>query len=59
VICALRQVNGQVKEDEIGKAYSTSGDKLNSYDLLVGTPEGKRSLRRTKCKWMGNIKIDL
>jgi hypothetical protein len=26
--------------------------------LLVGKPEGKRSLGRLRCKWMDNIKMD-
>jgi hypothetical protein len=25
----------------------------------VGKPEGKRPLRRTMCKWVDNIKMDL
>jgi hypothetical protein len=27
--------------------------------LLVGKPEGKRPLRRPRCRWMDNIKMDL
>jgi hypothetical protein len=30
----------------------------NAYGLLVGRPEGKRPLRRLRCRWMDNIKID-
>jgi hypothetical protein len=25
----------------------------------VGKPEGKRPLRRTRCRWVDNIKMDL
>jgi hypothetical protein len=35
------------------------GEKRNTYRLLVGIPEGKRPLRRPKCRWVGNIKVDL
>jgi hypothetical protein len=37
------------------------GEKRNTYRILVGKPEGKRSLgrpRRTR-RWVDNIKIDL
>jgi hypothetical protein len=29
------------------------------YRVLVGRPEGKRSLGRTRCRWEDNIKMDL
>jgi hypothetical protein len=31
----------------------------NAYMILVGKPEGKRSLGRPKRRWVDNIKIDL
>jgi hypothetical protein len=34
------------------------GEKRNAYRLLVGKPEGKRSLRRSKRRWVNNIKLD-
>jgi hypothetical protein len=34
-------------------------EKRNAYTLLVGKPEGRRSLGRPKSKWVDNIKIDL
>jgi hypothetical protein len=33
-------------------------EKRNAYRILVGEPEGKRSLGRPKCRWQDNIKID-
>jgi hypothetical protein len=30
-----------VREDEMGWAYSTNGEKRNAYRILVGKPEGK------------------
>jgi hypothetical protein len=35
------------------------GEKRNVYRLLVGKPEGKRSLGRLRRRWIDNIKIDL
>jgi hypothetical protein len=35
------------------------GEKRNVYRLLVEKPEGKRPLGRPRCRWMGNIKMDL
>ena len=31
----------------------------NAYRVLVGKPEGKRPLGRTRRRWEGNIKMDL
>jgi hypothetical protein len=33
-------------------------EKRNAYRILVGKPEGKRSLRRSIHKWVDNIKMD-
>jgi hypothetical protein len=35
------------------------GETRNAYRILVGKPEGKRSLRRPRRRWVDNIKIDL
>jgi hypothetical protein len=35
------------------------GEKRNVYRLLVGKPEGKRPLGRSRCRWIDNIKMDL
>jgi hypothetical protein len=35
------------------------GDKRNMYRLLIGKPEGKRPLGRTRHRLMDNIKMDL
>jgi hypothetical protein len=34
------------------------GEKRNAYRILVGKPEGKRPLGRTRHRWEGNIKMD-
>jgi hypothetical protein len=31
----------------------------NAYRILVGKPEGKRTLGRSRCRWVDNIKMDL
>jgi hypothetical protein len=33
--------------------------KRNAYGILVGKPEGKRPLGRSRRRWVDNIKIDL
>jgi hypothetical protein len=35
------------------------GEKRNAYRILVGKPEGKRPLGRTRHRWVDNIKMDL
>jgi hypothetical protein len=35
------------------------GEKRNAYRILVGMPEGKRPLGRSRRRWVGNIKMDL
>jgi len=35
------------------------GDRRGAYRLLVGKPEGKRPLRKSKHTWKNNIKMDL
>jgi hypothetical protein len=36
-----------------------TGEKRNTYRLLVGKPEGKRPLGRPRRRWVDNIKMDL
>jgi hypothetical protein len=43
----------------MGRACSTNGEKRNAYRMLVGIPEGKRPLGRTRHRWVDNIKMDL
>jgi hypothetical protein len=35
------------------------GEKRNAYRILVGKPEGRRLLGRSRRRWVDNIKIDL
>jgi hypothetical protein len=43
----------------MGGACSADGDERGVYSVLVGKPEGKRPLRRPRCRWEDNIKADL
>jgi hypothetical protein len=43
----------------MGRACSTHGEKRNSCTVLVGKPEGKRSLGRHRRRLEDNIKMDL
>jgi hypothetical protein len=36
-----------------------TGEKRNTYRILVGKPEAKRPPGRPRCRWADNIKIDL
>jgi hypothetical protein len=42
----------------MGGPFSANGEKRNAYRLLVGKPEGKRSLGRPRRRWVDNIKMD-
>jgi hypothetical protein len=39
--------------------YHEWGEKRNAYRILLGTPEGNRSLGRPIRRWMDNIKMNL
>jgi hypothetical protein len=35
------------------------GEKRNAYKTVVGEPEVMRPVRRPRCRWVDNIKMDL
>ena len=35
------------------------GERRGIYRVLVGKPEGKRTLGSSRCRWEDNIKMDL
>jgi hypothetical protein len=39
--------------------WHTWGRGRGVYRVLVGRPEGKGPLRRLRCRWEDNIKLDL
>jgi len=40
-------------------ALAHMGERRGIYRVLVGQPEGKRPLRRPRCRWEDNINMDL
>jgi hypothetical protein len=43
----------------LGGARSTNGEKRNAYRLLAEKPERRRPLRRPRCRWLDNIRVEL
>jgi hypothetical protein len=43
----------------LSKACSTHGEKRNANRILVGKPEGKRPVGRSRHRWECNVKMDL
>jgi len=41
------------------RTCSTHGDMRNAYKILVGKPEGRRPLEKTKRRWEDNMRMDL
>jgi hypothetical protein len=35
------------------------GEKRNAYRILLGMPEGNIPVVRPRCRWLGNIKMEL
>ena len=35
------------------------GERRGAYRVLVGKPEGRKSLERPRRRWVSNIKMDL
>jgi hypothetical protein len=40
-------------------ACSMNGTKRHAFRILVGKPEGKRPLRKLRCRWVDNIEMVL
>ena len=34
------------------------GEEMGVFRVLVGRPEGKRPLRRPRCRWVDNVRMD-
>jgi hypothetical protein len=47
-----------MKEAEMDVSCSAHGRNENPYKILVGIPEGKRSMK-PRCRWEGNIRMDV
>jgi hypothetical protein len=48
-----------IVKDVMGGACSIHGEVSNAYNILVGKPEGKRSLGRPRCRWEDNRRVYL
>jgi hypothetical protein len=49
----------KIEKNEMGGACSVYGERSSIYRVLVGKPEGKRSLGRLRSRWENNIKMGL
>jgi hypothetical protein len=54
LIIRIRSYRGLIRSLVVVYVYKT-----NVYRILVGKPEGKRSLGRPRRRWIDNIKMDL
>jgi hypothetical protein len=52
-------VGDKIEKNETGRACSADGEGKGVYRVLVGKPEGKRTLERPRRIWEDNIKMDL
>jgi len=43
----------------VGLSLTRMGEERGVYRVLVGKPEGRRSLGRPRCRWVDNIRMDL
>jgi hypothetical protein len=48
-----------IETNEMGRHVAHVGEDRGVHRVLVGKPEGKRSLGRPKHRWEDNIKMDL
>jgi hypothetical protein len=51
--------NQPIKENEMGRACNTYGEKRHAYRILSRMLEGRRPLRRFRRQWKNNINLDL
>jgi hypothetical protein len=49
----------QSESDTYWLSYPSSWSFKIAYKFLVGKPEGKRRLRRPRCRWDDNFKVNL
>ena len=49
----------KIEKNEMGGACREYGGGRGVYIVLMGKPEGKRPLGRTRRRWEDNIKMDL
>jgi len=52
-------VGGKIEKNEMGGTCGAYGEGRGVHRVLVGKPEGKRPLGRSRRRWEDNIKMDL
>jgi hypothetical protein len=45
----------KIESNEMGGACRSEGERRGMYRILMGKPEGKRSLGTPRCRWEDNI----
>jgi hypothetical protein len=55
--CSPKIVRAIKSRRRMGGACSTYGERRGVYRVLLGKPEGKRSLERPRRRWEDNIRI--
>jgi hypothetical protein len=60
-VCILSNIIRKFKSRRMRWAehIARMGKKINAYRILVGKPEGKRPLGRSRRRWVDNIKMYL
>jgi hypothetical protein len=62
VICNFRQIIIRTitsRRVKWARLVARMGEKRNAYRLLVGKPEGKRTLGRPRRTWVYHVRMDL
>jgi hypothetical protein len=49
----------QIRRNEMGGALTRMGERRGLLMVVVGKPEGKRPLGRTRRRWKDNIDMDI
>ena len=49
----------KIEKIEMGRTCSTMEEGRGVHKVLVGKPEGKRTLGRPRCRWEDKTKMDL
>jgi hypothetical protein len=49
----------QIKNNEMGRAWNTYGERRCAYRVLVLRPDGERAIGRPRNRWEDNIKMEL
>ena len=59
VLLTKYYLGDQMEKNEIGRSCCMYGQRRSVHRVLVGRPEGRRSLDRPRRRWKYIIKIDL